>query len=327
MGIPAVVAAGDRGAAKTVHGQSKVFLELGGRPMVAWVVACLQRVPEVSEVWVVGDAEQLGSVFARPDLAAELVKPLHVVPQFQNLYENLWESYRRLLPEAGSEGRDPAPEDADTRVLYLSGDLPFATPQEISQFVQRSLESGAEYALGLVTEQSMAGFQSGAPDEPGIQMASFNLREGRYRQSNLHLVTPARLRNRRLIEDMYENRHQRELGPVVAMAFRLLRRGGVATLWYFLLMHLAGLADRRGWRGTADLIRAWVPLARVARGCGELLGTRFEFVSTDVGGCAIDVDTEPDYDASVARFEEWRRQQAERAERCVGPLPLPASAE
>jgi len=57
--IPAIVAAGDRRAAKAVYGQSKVYLELGGRPLVAHVVAALQEVPEVSEVWVVGNAERL----------------------------------------------------------------------------------------------------------------------------------------------------------------------------------------------------------------------------------------------------------------------------
>ena len=43
--VPAIVAAGDRRAAKAVYGESKVYLELGGRPLVAHVVAMLQRVP------------------------------------------------------------------------------------------------------------------------------------------------------------------------------------------------------------------------------------------------------------------------------------------
>ena len=42
MGIPAVVTAGDRGAAKLVRGGNKVFLELEGLPLVAHVVAALQ---------------------------------------------------------------------------------------------------------------------------------------------------------------------------------------------------------------------------------------------------------------------------------------------
>ena len=75
MAVPAVVAAGDRGAAKAIHGESKAFLEIEGRTLVAHVVAQLQRVPEVSEVWVVGDAARLERAL-RPELDGELTKPL-----------------------------------------------------------------------------------------------------------------------------------------------------------------------------------------------------------------------------------------------------------
>ena len=111
MGIPAVVTAGDRGAAKAVCGDSKVFLEVGGLPLVAHAVLALQDVSEVSAVWVVGDAERLERLFARPELRSRLTKTLHVLAQFANLYENAWESYRRLLPGAGPDGRDPFPDE------------------------------------------------------------------------------------------------------------------------------------------------------------------------------------------------------------------------
>ena len=328
MAVPAVVAAGDRGAAKAIHGESKAFLEIEGRTLVAHVVAQLQRVPEVSEVWVVGDAARLEPVL-RPELDGELTKPLHVLPQFDDLLANMWESYRRVLPGAGSEGREPAGrEDEQQWVLYLSGDLPFATPQEISSFIQRSQALPCDYALGLCTEAAMAPFHADSPTAPGIRMASFNLREGRYRQTNLHLVKPGLLANRTSIEEMYRNRHQQELSQIVKLGWGLLRRegGGFAVIWYFALMHLAGLADRRGWRRAADMIRRWTPIARVERGCSALLGTRCRFSVTDVGGCALDIDTEEDFDVASLRFREWRAAQEERAESLHGPLPLPATA-
>ena len=136
--LRAVVMAGDRVAARAVKGRSKVYLELGGRPLVAHVVDVLQQVPEVSEVWVVGDAERLRRLFAAPELVAERRKPLHILEQHANLYENAWESFRRLLPGAPPEGRDPREDELDTEVLYVSGDLPFATPQEIAQFIERA---------------------------------------------------------------------------------------------------------------------------------------------------------------------------------------------
>jgi GTP:adenosylcobinamide-phosphate guanylyltransferase len=321
MGISAVVAAGDRGAAKHIGGESKVFLELDGLAMVAHVVLALQAVPEISEVWVVGDSERLASVLGAPRVQSGLRKPLHVLEQFANLYENAWESYRRILPNAGDEGRDPiTPEDEDTPVLYLSGDLPFATAAELSDFVRRSVALGCDYAIGLSTEASLRGFLPAPDGTPGIEMASFNLREGRYRQNNLHFAKPARLGNRHYIEDLYENRHQQEFGQVVSLAWRLLvtEKGGVAVVWYYGLMHVAGFADRRGCKWLADIIRSWAPLARIERGIGDLMKTHVRFVITEVGGCAVDIDTEHDYAVAQERFAAWRAAQNARAEELLG---------
>lgn len=322
MRVPAIVTAGDLRAAKAVRGRSKVYLELEGRPLVAHVVAALQRVPEVSEVWVVGDAARLEEVLGEDSLQAELRKPLHVVPQFRNLFENGWQTFRRALPGAGPDGRDPGPEDLDQAALFVSGDIPFATPHELSAFVRQALAAGCDYGLGLVTHDALAGFLPSKSGDPGIKMAYFNLREGRYRQSNLHLIRPARVRNRFYVEDMYEHRYQREFGSILSLAWTLLRSeaGGMAVLWYYLLMHTAGAADRLGWRTLADRVRRLIPVARVERGCSGLLGGSFRFIITEAGGCAADIDNEADYDASLRRFDEWKRAQQLRADRIYGAL-------
>ncbi|MFQ5418021.1 MAG: NTP transferase domain-containing protein, partial [Myxococcota bacterium] len=167
MPIPAIVTAGDGAAARAVYGDNKVYLEIEGRSLVGRVVAALQRVPEVSEVWVVGNAERLRDTFAREDVRAEIEKPLHIVRQQRNLYENAWQTFRRLLPDSGPEGRDPVGDEKDTPVLYLSGDLPFATPQEISEFIRRSLALECDYAVGLVPSESLDPFRSARADRPG----------------------------------------------------------------------------------------------------------------------------------------------------------------
>lgn len=325
MAIPAVVAAGDRRAAKAIYGESKVYLEIEGRPLVAHVVAALQRVSEVSEVWVVGDAARLEGVFAREDLQRELRKPLRLVSQFRNLYENAWETYRRLLPGAGSAGRDPRPEDADLEVLYLSADLPFVTAQEISAFIQQGLALRCDYVTGLTTEEALEDFYPQAPGEPGIRMAYFNLREGRFRQTNLHLVRPARITNRFYIEEMYEHRYQKRVGQALALAWHLMRteEGGLKLVAYYVLMHLAAFADRRGWRALADRLRRGISIGRVEAALSSLLRSSFRFAITDVGGCAVDIDNERDYHAARARFKEWRSQQERKAETRYGPRQLP----
>ena len=323
MGIPAIVTAGDGRAAKAVYGESKVYLEIAGEPLVVRIVEILQRVPEVSEVWVIGNAERLERVFAETT-RTRLTKPLHVLDQFRNLFENCWESYRRALPNAGPDGRDPEEADAEFQVLYLSADLPFATPQEISDFIRRGQTTGADYVIGLVPEESLVDFLPATPDGVGIEVAYFNLREGRMRQSNLHLAKPAKIGARELIEEMYEHRHQKSLWNMASLGLRIVlnRGGGLRVAWFYLLLHIGGLLDRWGLRRMADEFRRVNGIRTSERSVGSLLGTEFRFVVTEAGGCAIDIDTEQEYDAVKARFEEWSNTQAARTEALYGPVAI-----
>jgi hypothetical protein len=279
----------------------------------------------VSEVWIVGNAERLGELFSREDLRAEIDKPLHIVPQFRNLYENAWQTFRRLLPGAGVDGRDPKGDEIDQPVLYVSGDLPFATPQEISAFIRRGTALDCDYAVGLVPEESIEDFYSSAPGEPGIRVAYFNLREGRFRQSNLHLAKPARIGNRHYIEDMYEHRYQKEFGHIARLAWTILRseQGGLQIFFLYILIHLAGVANRRGFQRISDVFRRFVSMGAVERAISSLLRTDYRFAITEVGGCAVDVDREREFDVAERRFDEWSAAQAEKAKRLYGPPPLP----
>ena len=322
MRVPAIVAAGDRKASRAIRGESKAYLEIAGRSLVDHVVETLVAVPEVSEIWVVGNHDRLETVFGSGAARRPRDKTLRLVPQFRNLYENGWETYRRLLPGAPPEGRDPTREDGPA--LFLSADLPFATPHEISIFIRRALELDVDYALGLVTEASVHGFYPEAPGKGGIHMAYFNVREGRFRQSNLHLIRPGRVANRYYVEEMYEHRYQREFREIAALAWRLLRseKGGFAVLGYYALMHLAGWLDRHALQRLADAVRGWIRMERIERGISGLLAGEFRFVVTEGGGCAVDIDNAHDYDVAVARYEEWRKDQLARVEQLYGPLPL-----
>jgi len=325
MGIPAIITAGDLRAARAVYGESKVYLEVEGLPLVSRVVQVLQRVPEVTEVWVIGNAARLESVLAAPEVQDGLVKPLHVIEQGRNLFENCWESYRRALPGAPPEGRDPE-SDADRafQVLYLSGDLPFATAEEISSFVRDGQQEECDYALGLVPKESLAGFLPLQDGGTGIDVAYFNMREGRLRQSNLHLARPGNMGARELIEEMYEHRHQKRVWNMVTLGAKLATHQGAGprVVFWYSLIHMSGLLDRWSMPRLADWVRRANTLARTERVLGRLLRARFRFVVTEVGGSAIDVDTEQEYDAVRERFQEWSALQEQRAKAVCGRLPL-----
>lgn len=326
MGIPAVVTAGDSRAAKAVYGQSKVYLEVAGLPLVAHVVRTLQDCPEIDAVWVVGDPGRLEAALGREDLQRDLRKPLYIVEQQRDLISNCWEAYRRILADDPRQGRDPGPEDLDQEVLYLSGDLPLATPQEVSAFIQQAQARGVDYVLGLCPAESLDVFRPSDPDEVGISVAYFNTRDGRFRQNNLHYARPGRIGRRDRIEEMYELRHQRRFWNMFTLTVRLLlsRMGGFKIALLFGVMHLAGVADRYGWRSLARVLSRLVTLDINRVTIAKILDTRFAFAITEGGGCALDVDTEEEYDAICARYEDWRRDQQDRVAKIYGVLPAHA---
>ena len=309
MQIQAVLVAGDKGASRAVAGSSKTFVELAGKPMFVHVLETLLQTPEIGEVWVVGEAPRLEKALALAgclELAADLGCPIHVLPQRNSLYENVWETFLLTLP--------PGEPDPDHPILVVPADIPLALPEEISDFVRKSLASGAHYALGLSPDAALAGF---APrdGEDGIEMAYFNLAEGRFRQNNLTVVRPLRVGNRHYVQDVYENRHQKEFGKGVRLGWRILTREfrNLGVLFLFLLLHIGGLLDRRGYRRAADRMRMWVSLPAVERGFSAILQTKLRFVMTELGGAAIDIDNEEDLRVAEKMIDRWKEMQTRLA--------------
>ena len=306
MQVQAVLVAGDRGASRAIGGRSKTFAEVAGKPMVVHVIESLVFTPEVREIYVVGHAERLERAlvgYGCLQLAATHGCPIHVVPQRNSLFENVWHSFLRTLP--------PGRPSEDHPILVVPTDIPVAIPEEISDFVAKALETGADYGLGLSPASSLERF---APTDggEGIRMAYFNLREGRFRQNNLHLVRPLRMGNRHYIQEMYENRYQKEVGSALRLGWRVLRSEfrNLWVLYYFGLLHIAGVLDRRGHRRWADRVRRHTPLERIEAAMSALLRTRVVCVTTELGGAALDIDNAFDLAVADKMIGHWKAAQA-----------------
>ena len=76
-------------------------------------------------------------------------------------------------------------------------------------------------------------------------------------------------------------------------------------------------------RTLSNWLRLGVSLGRNERALSRLLDTRFRFVTTQLGGCAIDVDTELEYGLVCERFSDWRAQQSALAAELYPVLPAP----
>jgi GTP:adenosylcobinamide-phosphate guanylyltransferase len=308
MGVQVILVAGDRGASRAVRGQSKAYVPIAGKPMVVHVLEALLHTPEISEVYVVGDPVPLEKALFEHGvipLAAMRGRAVHVVPQRDSLYENVWHSFLRT--------QRPGASDPDHAILVVPADVPLIVPEEISDFLGKAIKADADYVVGLTSESALAPYRPGS-DRPGIDVAYFNLREGRVRQNNLHYVRPLRVGNRHYAQDMYENRYQKQAGAMLKLFWRVFRNE-YRNLWvvsFYLVMQIAGFLNRRGQRRAADAVRRFASLVTVERGISDLLRTRFASVTTELGGAALDVDNERDLAAAEAMFEVWKERQRQR---------------
>jgi hypothetical protein len=142
-------------------------------------------------------------------------------------------------------------------------------------------------------------------------MACFNVAERRLRQNNLHVVRQLGMGNRHYIQDMYENRYQKELGSMLRLAWRILVREfrNLWVLFYYVALHVAAVLDRRGYTALAARLRTHVPLATIERGIGALLKTRFQVALTGHGGAAMDIDNAEDLEAADKMLLRWKEMQ------------------
>lgn len=310
-GYQVVLLAGDRRASHPVAGGNKAFVEVSGAPMIVHVLDALVNTPELSDVFVVGDVQRLERVLTSHgsiERAAARGRAVHIIPQRDTLYDNIWYAFLRALPRARHAARP------DHTILVAPADIPLVIPEEISEFIHRARELDADYVLGLSPEAALLPFAPRA-DAPGIDMACFNLAEGRFRQNNLHLVRPLRVENRHYIEEMYEARYQKQVGPILALVWKVLRLEfrHLWVLFPYLVLHLAGVLDRHGHRRSADLVRRFVSLPTVHRAASALLRTRFATVTTELGGAALDVDNDDDLAAADKMLLVWKEGQTRAA--------------
>ena len=308
MSVQAVLLAGDRGHSRSVKGRSKAFVEVAGKPMLVHVLEALLHTPEVTEIFIVADAVRLEKMLARHgclEQASIRSCPIHVVPQRNSLIENVWHAFLRTLPPG---------EDPDHAILVVPADIPLAVPEEISQFIRSASAANADHVVGLTPDSVLAPF---APRDgsPGMRMACFNLAEGRFRQNNLNWVRPLRIGQRQYVQDMYENRYQKELGSMLRLGARIIRKEWrhLWVLFPYLIMHVAGVLQRRGYHRASDRVRSLVSLRTVERGLSAMLRTRFRTVETLLGGAALDIDNDDDLEVAEKMLERWKAMQIRTA--------------
>ena len=194
--------------------------------------------------------------------------------------------------------------------MIMPSDVPLITAGEINQFLDRCDAEAFDLQTGMTTAAALARF---APTEsqPGVQMATFAFRGVRLRVNNLHLVRPGGVRHGQYIRKIYALRYQKRirnaLGLVAVLFPQAIRLP--AAIWYFVCIHMARVTEVRGHMRLAKWLANRIHVNRGERMISKIIGARFRLVITDIGGSAIDVDNDADYQAMQQRFDEWYEMQ------------------
>lgn len=301
----AILLAGEGESSYKILHQHKAFLRLEDKCIVTHVIETLQQVDSVGGIFVVGEKEKLGKTLTGDGIDLTRPKPIRLLQQRQNLYQNIWHTFLATLPpDSGNTPLDAGPY-RDRAVLIVPCDAPLITPFEVENFIRLGELDRYDHVLGMTPESSLRPFYPGA-GKPGIRMAYLHLKEGNYRINNLHLVKPIRIGHRDYIEKMYQYRYQRNIRNVIPFALKLFWKDKYKGYHYYLGLILSLLFSNLNCPSLVRYFRNWVPRQELEEWISKGLATRFKSLAVPWPGAALDIDNESDYHAMKVCFAEWK---------------------
>jgi hypothetical protein len=307
----AVLLAGDRGASRTVCGKNKSFLPINGIPLFIHVLRALEQSVLIRRICIVGPyapLEQALDAYREPPAQG---KPLMLCEQGDSLFHNVWNGFLKIAPAARSAVA-PSPDLHEMAVLYISGDVPLVTPFEIDSFLRSCDRTRHDYFLGIASADNLT-FCRPRLGTPGISTHFFHIKEGRFRQNNLHVVKPLKVTNRTYIQKVYDFRYQRDLRNILRLGREFLKlHVGWQGFWCYGLLHWHQFLSRMHLDPLTVPTRFLLPRSFIEGCISRVLGTRFVTTVTPLAGAVLDIDNERDYRAMCAMFSTWQRHLAER---------------
>jgi molybdopterin-guanine dinucleotide biosynthesis protein A len=313
--LDAIVLAGEREGSIPIHGGNKAFLTFRGRPLIAYVLDALERARNIGSITVVGPREKL----ERELRSFALAKPLHILEQGHNIFENIVNGALSTFPayRAGAGFEELARSaEADKACAMFTCDMPLIDPREIDAFIATAPLDRADIVYGYTVHELLAPYEP-AGERPGIKFIYGCLADRLVRHSNIAIYRPLKLSPvmREFVPMIYSLRYQRYLGNVArALAYLASHALRPRPLYLFVLLESAAYCHNHGLHRLRDLVRRPIELRWAEDIISELFQTRFATNSTIGPGLTLDVDDDPSFQAFLACFDQWREIQARQLE-------------
>ena len=318
----AILLAGDRKASKLIEHENKAFLEFRGEPLFIHVLRALLGAESVGPIVIVGPSERLSESIRQAGISESDRALTTVVEQRENLLNNAKAGFLATLPEeAQSLGFDNlrGTPYADRYVLYASCDIPLVTSYEIDEFLGGCDMDRFDYSIGLTAEEVMTHYYP-TDTKPGIRMAYFHLKEGRFRHNNLHIGRPLKATQLKYIERMYELRYQTKWYNIFWSALMILSTGRMlfALVRLYTRLQRARTLYGRGRMIRYERVRRRNTLTEVITCIEKVLGFRMQTSFTSFGGATLDVDNADHLAIAEQMADAWIQHQREIHHRLQG---------
>jgi GTP:adenosylcobinamide-phosphate guanylyltransferase len=311
--ITAVLLAGDSGAIKNVLGQNKAFLYINDKLILFYVLKALDEAKQIDKIFLVGPKTRIEKHINKWDVKTSLT----VIDQKSNVYENTMSAFLQSLPGYSDQKSEEELEKVhpDQPILIVAADIPILVGAEIDHFITHADLQNYDTILGITTESVMKKFYP-TDTTPGIQMTCFHMKEFLFRQSNIMLLKPFQLKNRKYLQLMYDMRYQKKISLALKLAWTLLKltKGSLAILYDFFALHLNMRLTGVIPASLMRLTRGMTNRSRLCRNISMLLDTRFCVLENPLGGAALDTDNEQDYRAMQEMFDTWKKEQQQLGE-------------
>ena len=296
MKIDAAILIGDRGKIRPIQGDNKNFLDLYGLPLFFYPLKALEESQYVNRIFIVGDQDRIQKSIARNIRTLKAPEKIIALEQRRNLFENAFVAFEKSLEVERKNNRIPEWTNEEKAMLYMPGDTPLITPQEIDEFLEQCDLNFIDYSLGMSTEEGLMPFYP-TREERGIKMAYFYVKGKKYRQNNLHLIKPLKIKNRHSIQRLYDYRYQKQFIYFLKLLLEFYRahvqRRGI---YYFLILHWNLFLSRMGLEILTPPFRKMISVEDLEGVLRNFLGCRFKIVETELPGAALDIDNERDYE-------------------------------
>lgn len=246
--VDVIILAGGDGSVIDPRAPAKGLVLVAGKPMVQWVLEALRQSKYVRNIAVV----------LPPDLDTDSWKDLadHVVFSDGMVSDNIMAAWRAL--------------GADGMVMSITSDIPSVIPAAIDEFVELTVQSGAQLSYPFISEADTL------REYPGAQRTFINLKDGKFTGGNAMI----------LYSEHFE--HLRDVGQEIFEA----RKNPIR------------MANMVGTRFALRLVAGRLTLNDLQQRVGEIIQMKCAALVVKNASIGADVDKPADIAAVVAKLRE-----------------------